>query len=259
MASMKGAEVARIDENDKPVSTDEALKESSAPRSRGRDQRCHVVAGRCEAPAGRAPRDRRPTSFAANREPAAAARVVERAVALASGFVVAHGARSRVRDARTRAADVRNRAERGGAPRGYCGALGAFTSFTMKTRSPGLISPSSRLAISSIADGILAQASRLFAQPRVLGPLTRDRRRQLIVLVPRPQHRQQAAVADQAVDDNDGGDEQHQQLDDPPLARGGRLRHPCPASRCRFGFSFLRHAAKTVQQLLVKVQERWMN
>ncbi len=33
VASMRGAEVARIDENDKPVSTDEALKESSAPRA----------------------------------------------------------------------------------------------------------------------------------------------------------------------------------------------------------------------------------
>jgi hypothetical protein len=32
-ASMKNAEVARIDENDKPVSTDEALKESSEPRT----------------------------------------------------------------------------------------------------------------------------------------------------------------------------------------------------------------------------------
>jgi hypothetical protein len=33
MTSMRGADVARIDENDKPVSTDETLKESSAPRT----------------------------------------------------------------------------------------------------------------------------------------------------------------------------------------------------------------------------------
>jgi len=33
ITSMKGADVARIDENDKPVSTDETLKESSAPRA----------------------------------------------------------------------------------------------------------------------------------------------------------------------------------------------------------------------------------
>ncbi len=46
MTSMRGADVARIDENDKPVSTDETLKESSAPRSRGCDQRFHVVADR---------------------------------------------------------------------------------------------------------------------------------------------------------------------------------------------------------------------
>lgn len=33
MASMKNAEIGRIDENDKPISTDEALKESSEPRA----------------------------------------------------------------------------------------------------------------------------------------------------------------------------------------------------------------------------------
>ena len=33
MTSMRGADVARIDENDKPVSTDATLKESSAPRT----------------------------------------------------------------------------------------------------------------------------------------------------------------------------------------------------------------------------------
>ena len=68
---------------------------------------------------------------------------------------------------------------------------------------------------------ILAQAPGLFAQPRVLGALTRDRRRQAVVLVARAQHRQQPAIADEAVDDNDGGDEKHQHLDDPPVARRG--------------------------------------
>src|SRR5436190_17899868 len=33
MASMKNAEIGRIDENDKPISTDEALKESSEART----------------------------------------------------------------------------------------------------------------------------------------------------------------------------------------------------------------------------------
>ena len=43
MTSMKSAETARIDENDKPVSADEALKESSEPR--------HPVTTTAEAPA----------------------------------------------------------------------------------------------------------------------------------------------------------------------------------------------------------------
>ena len=49
----------------------------------------------------------------------------------------------------------------------------------------------------------LHEPAGLIAQAGVLGALTRDRRRQLVVLVARPEHGQQPAIADEAVDDND--------------------------------------------------------
>ena len=85
--------------------------------------------------------------------------------------------------------------------------------------------------------GVLAQAPRLIAEPRVFRPLARDRGGQFVVLVPGAQHREQSAVADQAVDNNDRGDQDQQDLHDPPVAR-----------RTPF-FDSLRHVEKTVQQL----------
>jgi periplasmic divalent cation tolerance protein len=57
------------------------------------------------------------------------------------------------------------------------------------------------------------------------------------------QHREEPAIADQAVDDNDGGDEEQQELNDSTVARRPfdcRVTTP----RCRFAGDFLWHAKK---------------
>src|SRR4051812_45388717 len=53
MASMKSAEVSRIDENDKPVSTDEALKQSSEPRAPAATPRSTTATSSVPAPGAR--------------------------------------------------------------------------------------------------------------------------------------------------------------------------------------------------------------
>src|SRR2546430_9943818 len=45
--------------------------------------------------------------------------------------------------------------------------------------------------------GILVEAADVLAQARVLGALPRDRRRELVVLLSRAQHRDEAALADE--------------------------------------------------------------
>jgi len=74
---------------------------------------------------------------------------------------------------------------------------------------------------------ILAQPASLLAEACILGVLTNDRERELVVLFSRPHHRQQAAVADHRVDDDDRGDEDQQEVDDPAgCARGPGRGHP---------------------------------
>jgi hypothetical protein len=53
-AAMKSAAVSRIDENDKPVSTDEALKESSEPRTPAQTSRATTAPPPAAAPAAHA-------------------------------------------------------------------------------------------------------------------------------------------------------------------------------------------------------------
>ena len=68
---------------------------------------------------------------------------------------------------------------------------------------------------------IFTEASGLLAQHRVFRLLPRNRGGQLIVFVSRPQHGQQAAIANEAIYDNDGRNKQEQELDDAPIP--GRL------------------------------------
>ena len=77
------------------------------------------------------------------------------------------------------------------------------------------------LAARDFFDGgrVFAQPPGLIAQPRVLGPLARDGRRQLVVLAAGAQHRQQPAVADQGVEDDGRRDEDQQHVQQPAVAR----------------------------------------
>src|SRR5581483_662757 len=96
---------------------------------------------------------------------------------------------------------------------------------------------------------VVLQPSRFLAKPGVVGALLGDRGCELIVLLPRAQDREQAAVAHETVDDDHRRDEDEQPVDDAPRARRrfGRLR----LRRASSGWSgrVLRHAVKTVQQL----------
>jgi periplasmic divalent cation tolerance protein len=58
--------------------------------------------------------------------------------------------------------------------------------------------------------GIVAKAPRLVGQPRILGALARDCRRQFVVLASCAQRGEQAAIADQRVK-HDDADDKHQQ------------------------------------------------
>ena len=84
---------------------------------------------------------------------------------------------------------------------------------------------------------VVSEPSRFVAQPGVLRPRPRDRRRQLVVLTAGAQQREQAAIAREGVGDEDRGDEQEQQVQDPTAAHrrargsrstsGGRSRVVC--------------------------------
>jgi periplasmic divalent cation tolerance protein len=101
------------------------------------------------------------------------------------------------------------------------------------------------LAPGDFFDGrrILAEAPGLVAEPGIFSPLTRNGRGEIVVFVTRAKHRQQSAVADEAVDDNDRCDEQHQELNDSPVPRRA-LERGSPALRRRPGFGFFRHPKK---------------
>jgi len=92
---------------------------------------------------------------------------------------------------------------------------------------------------------------RVFLQPagflphaRVLGSLTRECGCQLIVLVPRPEHGQQASLADESIDHNQGGDKQQQPPHDGSIAGGLRRGRGFPFAR---GFGY--HVSRTLQHL----------
>lgn len=70
IAAMKGAEVSRIDEHDKPVSTDQALKESSEPRTAVSPQRAPSASSQSSATAAQSAAPARP-SLSARAETAA--------------------------------------------------------------------------------------------------------------------------------------------------------------------------------------------
>ena len=101
---------------------------------------------------------------------------------------------------------------------------------------------------------IVGEAARFVSKAGVLGALARDRRRQLFVLLPGAQHREKSLVANQRVDDDDGGDEQEQPPDDLTAAPGALW---CRESALGLGTDLnLRHAAKTVQQLISKYKSK---
>jgi hypothetical protein len=72
------------------------------------------------------------------------------------------------------------------------------------------------LAAGDFFDGgwIFPQPTRLFSEPGIFGALAGNRRRELVVLAPGPQRRQQPTLADQAVDNDHGSDKQQQQMGD---------------------------------------------
>lgn len=70
--------------------------------------------------------------------------------------------------------------------------------------------------------GILAQLARLLAQLRVLGARLDERGFKRPVLLPRLDHREQPAVADERVDDEDGADRDDQIADNPAALPAGR-------------------------------------
>ena len=84
----------------------------------------------------------------------------------------------------------------------------------MKTFSPGLINPSSRLRDLFNGSGVVAQAPRLVGQARVVGALARDRGRQLVVLAPCSQRGEQPAIADERVQRNHADDQQQEHAAD---------------------------------------------
>ena len=117
------------------------------------------------------------------------------------------------------------RAAAGGPVQGFAGV----TSLTMNTFSPGLISPSSRRAISSIARGILASVA---APLRAVARFPRARRAIVAASASYSRRarmrREQAAIADELVHDDDRSDEQRAANDDPAgcapdLARAARV------------------------------------
>ena len=83
-------------------------------------------------------------------------------------------------------------------------------SLMMNNFSPGLMSPSSRRAISSMAAGSSLQPSCVFPQPRVLGSKARQIGSQLIILFAGPHRGDQSLIADQRVDDEHAHDEKEQ-------------------------------------------------
>jgi hypothetical protein len=92
----------------------------------------------------------------------------------------------------------------------------------MKTFSPGRISPSSRRATSSIAEG----SSRSRRLPRAGARCQRARghgRSQLIVFLPRPHHGEQPAFADQAIGHEGQRHEHHEQLEHSAASTGTLL------------------------------------
>src|SRR5262249_47745784 len=98
--------------------------------------------------------------------------------------------------------------------------------------------------------GIGGESAGYLAQSGVFRPLASDGGSQLIVLLARPKHRQQAPIANQAVNDDHGGNESDQKLDNASVSRSffGGWRSYGRRSRL-----FLSHARDKVQQFRAKV------
>ena len=79
---------------------------------------------------------------------------------------------------------------------------------------------------SDLFDGgrILAKAAGLVAKTRVLGSLTADGQRQLVVRLARAEHREQSPIAHERIDDDNGCDKQQEQVDEPASPARARRR-----------------------------------
>ena len=102
--------------------------------------------------------------------------------------------------------------------------------------------------------GIVGEPTCFIPKACVLGALARDCGRQLVVLFPGAQHREESLFAHQRVDHDDRRDDQQQPTDDPAA--------PAGAFRCR-GIALgpgtdlsLGHEGKTVQQLKSKYKSK---